>query len=168
MTRHGSGSTAIGGGFPVRSSLYAELDGSFFFGDIVSGELWQASLTDLLAADDEDPATVAPFTAVNPPPGPRPSPRPPISQNARYRHSENPLIPLLLRRGRRLSAPVCSIHSCARPSARAISRAAADSATPALLEVLRVAPSLSAGAATTIFPALRLRPPCPERSGREP
>ena len=50
---------AIAGGMAVRNSLLEELNGEFLFGDIVTGALWSASLSDMLAAADGDPNTVA-------------------------------------------------------------------------------------------------------------
>jgi glucose/arabinose dehydrogenase len=62
---HDPGSNAIAGGFPVRNPWFPELHASFVFGDVATGELWQASIASLLAADDGDPGTVAPFTAID-------------------------------------------------------------------------------------------------------
>jgi hypothetical protein len=59
---HGAGS-AIAGGFPYWGVGNLDLRGKFLFGDIVSGELFHADIADLEAADDGDPATMAPIVS---------------------------------------------------------------------------------------------------------
>ena len=56
---HSSTQRAIAGGFAYRGNLLPELWGRLVFGDIVSGRIWYASIADLEAADDGDPATLA-------------------------------------------------------------------------------------------------------------
>ncbi len=50
---------AIAGGFVYRGSI-AELRGKFVFGDIVNGRIFYSAVSDLVAADDDDPSTTAP------------------------------------------------------------------------------------------------------------
>jgi mono/diheme cytochrome c family protein len=53
------GGDAIAGGFIYRGGKIPALRGKFVFGDITTGRMWSAELTDVLAADDGNPATVA-------------------------------------------------------------------------------------------------------------
>jgi len=55
---------AIAGGFVYRGTRIPALTGKFIFGDITTGQLFYAHLADLLAADDGNPATLAPFYRV--------------------------------------------------------------------------------------------------------
>ena len=54
-----SGGDAIAGGFVYRGTTVPELRGKYVFGDISTGRLWYAEYTDMLAADDGDPRTLA-------------------------------------------------------------------------------------------------------------
>ena len=51
---------AIAGGFVYRAVPASPLYGKFIFGDIVTGRLFYADASEMLAADDGDPATTAP------------------------------------------------------------------------------------------------------------
>ena len=55
------GGDAIAGGFVYRGSQIPALRGKLVFGDITTGRIWYAELADVLAADDGNPATVAPI-----------------------------------------------------------------------------------------------------------
>ncbi len=55
---------AIAGGF-VHRQPGSPLDGKFIFGDIVNGRIFYADATDLVDADDGDPATVAQVFELN-------------------------------------------------------------------------------------------------------
>ena len=55
------GGDAIANGFIYRGSQVSALRGKLVFGDITTGRVWYAERADLLAADDGDPATVAPI-----------------------------------------------------------------------------------------------------------
>lgn len=52
---------AIAGGFIYRGTRIPALTGKYIFGDITTGQLFYANLADLTAADDGNPATLAPF-----------------------------------------------------------------------------------------------------------
>lgn len=52
---------AIAGGFIYRGDRLPALQGKLVFGDITTGRIWYAELTDVFAADDGNPATLAPF-----------------------------------------------------------------------------------------------------------
>ncbi len=52
---------AIAGAFIYRGAKIPELQGKLVFGDITTGQLWYADVEDVHAADDDDPATLAPF-----------------------------------------------------------------------------------------------------------
>lgn len=53
------GGDAISGGFVYRGALIPSLAGKYVFGDITTGKIWYADLTEMLAADDGNPATLA-------------------------------------------------------------------------------------------------------------
>ena len=71
------GGDAIANGFIYRGSQVPALRGKLVFGDITTGRVWYAERADLLAADDGDPATVAPIheldTGLRAPRRPRPT-----------------------------------------------------------------------------------------------
>lgn len=52
---------AIAGGFVYRGARLPELVGQYVFGDITTGRLFYADLSAMLAADDANPASVAPI-----------------------------------------------------------------------------------------------------------
>jgi hypothetical protein len=52
---------AIAGGFVYRGTRVPQLTGKYVFGDITTGQIFWANLADLIAADDGNPATLAPF-----------------------------------------------------------------------------------------------------------
>ena len=54
-----NGGDAIAGGFIYRGRKVPALRGKLVFGDITTGRIWSAERTDVLAADDGSPATVA-------------------------------------------------------------------------------------------------------------
>jgi mono/diheme cytochrome c family protein len=56
-----SGGDAIAGGFVYRGRKIPALRDKLVFGDITTGRIWYAELADVLAADDGNPATVAPI-----------------------------------------------------------------------------------------------------------
>jgi hypothetical protein len=80
---------AITNGFVYRGKRWPQLRGAVVFGDITSGRLFYARMTDLIAATDGNPTTLAPYTEIttnlpslvqerlraNPPPPP-PAPPP--------------------------------------------------------------------------------------------
>jgi hypothetical protein len=47
------------GGFVYHGRRLPALQGKFLFGDILTGRMWYANYTDMLAADDGKPATMA-------------------------------------------------------------------------------------------------------------
>ncbi len=55
---------AIAGGFIYRGTRIPALTGKYIFGDITTGQLFWAHVPDLIAADDGNPATLAPFYRV--------------------------------------------------------------------------------------------------------
>ena len=55
------GGDAIAGGFVYRGRKIPALKDKLVFGDITTGRIWYAELADVLAADDGNPATVAPI-----------------------------------------------------------------------------------------------------------
>ena len=57
----GSGGDAIAGGFVYRGTRIPALKGKMLFGDITTGRIWYAEMADVLRADDDDPATLAPM-----------------------------------------------------------------------------------------------------------
>ena len=56
-----AGGDAIAGGVVYRGAQIPALKGKLLFGDITTGKLWYAEMKDVIAADDGDPATVAPM-----------------------------------------------------------------------------------------------------------
>lgn len=56
-----SGGDAIANGFIYRGTLIPALRDKLVFGDITTGRIWYANRTDVLAADDGNPTTVAPI-----------------------------------------------------------------------------------------------------------
>lgn len=61
----GSGGDAIAGGFVYRGTRIPALKGKLLFGDITTGRIWYAEMADVLRADDDDPATLAPIHEVD-------------------------------------------------------------------------------------------------------
>lgn len=61
----GSGGDAIAGGFVYRGSKVPSLRNKIVFGDITTGRVWYAELAEVLAADDGNPATVAPVHEID-------------------------------------------------------------------------------------------------------
>jgi mono/diheme cytochrome c family protein len=57
----GVGGDAIAGGFVYRGSKIPALKDKLVFGDITTGRIWYAQMADVLAADDGNPATLAPI-----------------------------------------------------------------------------------------------------------
>jgi mono/diheme cytochrome c family protein len=55
------GGDAIANGFVYRGSLLPALKDKLVFGDITTGRVWYADRAELVAADDENPETVAPI-----------------------------------------------------------------------------------------------------------
>jgi hypothetical protein len=55
---------AIAGGFVYRGSRVPQLQGKYVFGDITTGQLFYADLAAMLAADDDNPATIASFNRI--------------------------------------------------------------------------------------------------------
>jgi len=53
------GGDAISGGAVYRGTRLPSLVGRYVFGDITTGRIWYADLKEMLAADDENPATLA-------------------------------------------------------------------------------------------------------------
>ena len=60
-----SGGDAIANGFVYRGTLVPLLRDKLLFGDITTGRVWYANRADVLAADDNDPTTVAPIYEVD-------------------------------------------------------------------------------------------------------
>jgi mono/diheme cytochrome c family protein len=56
-----SGGDAIANGFVYRGKLVPALTDKLVFGDITTGRVWYANRSDVLAADDGNPATLAPI-----------------------------------------------------------------------------------------------------------
>lgn len=54
-----AGGDAIANGFVYRGSMVPELRGKLVFGDVTTGRVWYAELTDVLAADDGNATTTA-------------------------------------------------------------------------------------------------------------
>ena len=52
---------AIAGGFIYTGSDVPALGDKLVFGDITTGRIWYSNLSDVFAADDGDPKTMAPF-----------------------------------------------------------------------------------------------------------
>ncbi|HVT47281.1 MAG TPA: PQQ-dependent sugar dehydrogenase [Vicinamibacterales bacterium] len=59
------GGDAIAGGFVYRGTLVPALRDKLVFGDITTGRIWYANGADVLAADDGNPATVAPIAEID-------------------------------------------------------------------------------------------------------
>jgi mono/diheme cytochrome c family protein len=59
-----NGGDAIAGGVIYRGSIPA-LKGKLIFGDITTGRVWYAEMSDVLRADDGDPATIATLHAID-------------------------------------------------------------------------------------------------------
>ena len=55
------GGDAIANGFVYRGKRIPALQGTLVFGDITTGRIWYARISDVLAADDGDPMTLAPL-----------------------------------------------------------------------------------------------------------
>ncbi len=60
-----AGGDAIANGFVYRGTQIPALRDKLVFGDITTGRVWYAERADLLAADDGDPATVAPIHEID-------------------------------------------------------------------------------------------------------
>ena len=60
-----AGGDAIANGFIYRGTQIPALRDKLVFGDITTGRIWYAERADLLAADDGDPATVAPIHEID-------------------------------------------------------------------------------------------------------
>lgn len=60
-----SGGDAIANGFIYRGSKIPSLTGKLVFGDITTGRMWYADRAAVLAADDDDPTTVAPIHEID-------------------------------------------------------------------------------------------------------
>ena len=56
-----SGGDAIAGGFVYRGKRIPALKGKLLFGDITTGRIWYAEMTDVLRADDDNATTIAPM-----------------------------------------------------------------------------------------------------------
>ena len=63
--RGADGGDAIANGFVYRGSQVPALRGKLVFGDITTGRIWYAERADVLAADDGNPATVAPIHEID-------------------------------------------------------------------------------------------------------
>jgi mono/diheme cytochrome c family protein/glucose/arabinose dehydrogenase len=60
-----SGGDAIANGFVYHGKLVPALRDELVFGDITTGRIWEANRADVLAADDNNPATVAPIHEID-------------------------------------------------------------------------------------------------------
>jgi len=60
-----SGGDAIANGFVYRGKLVPALVDKLVFGDITTGRVWYANRSDVLAADDGNPATLAPIHEID-------------------------------------------------------------------------------------------------------
>lgn len=59
---HGpEGGDAIANGFVYQGSRIPALQGTLVFGDITTGRIWYAQMSEILAADDDNPLTMAPI-----------------------------------------------------------------------------------------------------------
>jgi hypothetical protein len=58
------GGDAIAGGFVYRGRALPALQGKYLFGDITTGKIWYSEYADIVAADDKNPATLAPMHEV--------------------------------------------------------------------------------------------------------
>jgi hypothetical protein len=56
-----AGGDAIAGGLVYRGDRIPALKGRLLLGDITTGHLWYAEMTDVLSADDDNPTTLAPL-----------------------------------------------------------------------------------------------------------
>lgn len=56
-----TGGDAIANGFVYRGKSHPTLQGTLVFGDITTGHLWYANMKEVLAADDDNPLTLAPL-----------------------------------------------------------------------------------------------------------
>ena len=56
---------AIANGFVYRGKLVPALNGKLVFGDITTGRIWYANRADMLAADDDNPTTIAPIYEID-------------------------------------------------------------------------------------------------------
>jgi hypothetical protein len=63
--RTGVEGLAIANGFVYRGKRWPQLQGAVVFGDITSGRLFYARMTDLLTATDGNPTTLAPYTEIS-------------------------------------------------------------------------------------------------------
>jgi mono/diheme cytochrome c family protein/glucose/arabinose dehydrogenase len=61
----GVGGDAIAGGFIYRGRRIPALKGRLLFGDITTGHIWYAEMSDVLRADDGNASTIAPIHAVD-------------------------------------------------------------------------------------------------------
>jgi len=59
-----SGGDAIGSGYVYAGTALPALRGKYVFSDLSMGRFWYAEFTDMLAADDGDPNTLAPMHAI--------------------------------------------------------------------------------------------------------
>jgi mono/diheme cytochrome c family protein len=59
------GGDAIAGGFIYRGSKVPALKGKLLFGDITTGRIWYAEMTDVLRADDGEAMTIAPIHEID-------------------------------------------------------------------------------------------------------
>ena len=55
---------AIAGGIVYRGNAIPQLRGKFIFGDTTTGHVWSADVNEMIAADDDDPRTMAPMHEV--------------------------------------------------------------------------------------------------------
>lgn len=62
--RTGVEGLAIAGGFVYRGARWPQLQGAVVFGDITSGRLFYARMSDLVAATDGNPTTLAPYAEI--------------------------------------------------------------------------------------------------------
>ena len=60
-----AGGDAIANGFVYRGTLVPALKDKLVFGDITTGRIWYANRADILAADDDNPTTVAPIHEID-------------------------------------------------------------------------------------------------------
>jgi mono/diheme cytochrome c family protein len=60
-----TGGDAIANGFVYRGKLIPALKDKLVFGDITTGRIWYANRTEVLAADDDRPTTVAPIYEID-------------------------------------------------------------------------------------------------------
>ena len=59
-----AGGDAIGSGFVYNGKAVPALRGKYLFTDLTTGRIWSANYSDMLAADDGKPETLAPITEV--------------------------------------------------------------------------------------------------------